>query len=219
MYTHELFDTKQEWKGCHMRIKTIGLLLATTLLITGCSNQASGTLEITENGTYDVANYSQVVVNVENDEADEAILDETERNTNEQRSLDLVRAQFKGFSMDVPTVLAEDYTEAELTENDNVTLQHTQESGYGTEYLFVDQYTYEWRTSGPEIESFNDGPQEDVGGITMAIKHGHNGDTRSIDVAFVNGNTIYTVALSYPVALDDLYSDYAEEFYRTIQLD
>lgn len=189
-----------------MKRELTGLALATALLMTGCAGQGGETLEITENGTYDVSNYSQVVVSVgeSTDEAAAAVQD-----------LDLVRVQFKGFSMEVPSAMVEGYTEAELTENDSVHLSRQGLIEGSTETISI----YEMDTYGSGgLESFSDAPQEDINGIVMSIKHEHIGDSRRIQVMFMNGDILNTVNLHYPTVLDELYADYSESFYRTIQL-
>ena len=48
-----------------MRRSTMGFILASSLLLAGCGGASGGgTLDITENGTYDVSGYDQVVVHV-----------------------------------------------------------------------------------------------------------------------------------------------------------
>ena len=174
--------------------------------MTGCGGQGGETLEITENGTYDVSNYSQVVVSVG---------ESTNETAAAVQDLDLVRVQFKGFSMEVPSAMVEGYTEAELTENDVITLsrQGLVDSGY--ESILI-QMSDAWGIN--DIGSYSDAPQEDVNGTVMSIRHQHPGDSRRIDVAFINNDRIYSINLSYPTALDDLYADYSENFYRTIEL-
>lgn len=194
--------------GCGMERKLIRLIVASVLMLVGCGGKGGdGTLEVTENGTYDVSGYSQVVVHV-GDEGQ----DGEEAPVISDQALVLDRVQFKGLSMDVPTEMVEGYTAQELTENDNVLLHMPDEvTSLGCSCMDLQGLQQ-------DVADYNDGPQEDVNGITMAVKHEHVGSSRSIRVDFIYNDSLYSISFYYPVERDDYYSDYAEEFYRTIQM-
>ncbi len=194
-----------------MRRTVAGALLASALLLGGCGSQGGGSLEITENGTYDVSGYSQVVVSVSEGEAETAT-DEGKA----PESLNLVRAQFRGFSMEVPDTMVEGYTEAELTENSTLSLSTRSEDGSGLAMLSINEMDASGGTL--TLEDFSDAPQEDVNGIPMAVRHRHGGSSRDIEVKFMYEGALYTVILNHSTSWDDLYGDYSEQFYRTIQM-
>ena len=193
-----------------MKRALMGTALAVVIAIAGCGGQPSGSLEITENGTYDVSQYSQVVVNVGGEEVEE-VAAEPEIPT----SLDLVRVQFKGFSMEVPADMVEGYTEAELTENSTLSFNSRDAENTGYAMLYINMLDL---GGGSTLESFSDAPQEDVNGIAMAVRHSHGGDSREIKVNYVYENTLYSVYLNHSISWDELYADYSEQFYRTIQM-
>ena len=193
-----------------MKRELIGLIVASAIALAGCGGSNSGgTLDITENGTYDVGGYDQVVVHI-GDEGQGGGGEEATAKSDQALVLD--RVQFKGFSMDAPTEMVEGYTEQELTENDHVLL-HMSDEVTSLSCSCMDLHGLD-----QEVSDYNDGPQEDVNGITMAVKHEHVGNSRSIQVDFIYDGSLYSISFYYPVERDDYYSDYAEEFYRTIQM-
>ena len=185
----------------------LGASAAALLFLAGCGNQSGDSLEITENGTYDVSGYSEVVVNV-GDEQEPASIDSD--------AVEFVRVQFKGFSMEVPAPMVESYTEAELTENDVITLGYL--SPVSGQYVSLNVTRYDYMGSSA-LENISDAPQQDVNGITMAIGHKHYGDLRSIDVNFFYEGILYSIDFGYPVSEDELFAEYAESFYCTIEMD
>lgn len=195
-----------------MKCGLMGAAMALALVLAGCGNQPSGTLEITENGTHDVSNYAQVVVSIAEEERGEALPESVIPG-----SLNLARVQFRGFSMEVPAELVEGYTEAELTEND--TLTFTNPDLYSGEYVSVGFSRMELHGLEASVDQYSDAPQEEVSGVMMAVKHGHSGDLRDVEVQFIAHDALYRVTLYYSVALDSLFADYSEQFYRSIQID
>lgn len=198
-----------------MRCTIARLLLASALLLMGCSGDSGSgeILEITENGIFDVSGYSQVVVSVESE-------DQTAGEGNAEPAVsdiefDLVRAHFKYFSMEVPDLMVKDYTEQELTEDSMQTLMIKGADDNDVCMLSIHSMEMHGTIS---LEDFSDGPQSDIDGIVMAIKHEHVNEQRNVKVNFVGDNVLHTVTLTYPVARDDVYGDYAEQFYRTIQM-
>lgn len=169
-----------------------------------------GTLEITENGTYDVSGYSEVVVDVDIDTSDEVPLGE------EQVEFELQRVRFKGFSMEVPSSFVEDYTETELSDGSAVTLHAPNPDGTTRGSLYISSYdSYGLIT----LEDWSDAPREDVNGITMAIGHSHPGDMREVTVEFIESDRFYSLQFTYPVSQEELYADYSDQFYHTIEFD
>lgn len=198
-----------------MRRSTMGFILASSLLLAGCGGASGGgTLDITENGTYDVSGYDKVVVNVGGEAQEDAGIAPTE--SGQGQSLNLTRVQLRGFSMEVPANMVEGYTDAELTENDSVHFRVQNDDGSS----FADLSTVGTSAAGAryDIGLYNDGPQEEVNGINMAVKHSHSGNLRIVQVDFINAESLYTVQLMYSVDADDLYAEYADQFYRTIQV-
>ena len=197
-----------------MRRSLAGILLVSTLLLAGCGggNGVGKVMEITENGTYDVSGYDQVVVAV-GDEVQDAVEGHAESAANDA-GLNLVRAKLKYFSMEVPELMVKDYTEQELTEDDMHTFMFEIDNNVDCMLSITAM-----KTGGTSpLETFSDGPQEEVNGIVMAIKHEHAGDQRKVRVDFIEDGVLHTITLYYPVARYDVYGDYAEQFYRTIQM-
>lgn len=192
----------------------MGSMLAISLLLAGCGSRTSGgVLDITENGTYDVSGYDQVVVHVgEGDRSQEVIVEDP---VPEVQDLGLTRVQFSGFSMEIPAVMVEGYTEAELTENDSFSF--TMNEGTA-DISTLSILFYDTQGFFSDLSIYNDAPIEDVNGINMAIRHSHFGDGRSIDVDFLYNDRLYSLDLSYPVSQDALFADYADGFYRSIEM-
>lgn len=193
----------------------MSFLLASSLLLAGCGGASGGgTLDITENGTYDVSGYDQVVVHV--GEGEGAAAEQEPQQEAGAQDLGLVRVQFKRFSMEVPGAMVEGYTEAELTENEGVNLSMKDEKDENVSTLYISGMDL----LGLEVElgDYTDAPQEDVNGILMGIKHEHVGDQRSVEATFIHEGVLYRIDLYYPVAQDELYAEYADQFYRTIQM-
>lgn len=198
--------------------RIIVALLGAALLATGCG-KSGGSLEITENGTYDVSGYSEVRVTVGEGEQT-ADPDGAPVDAESDDGLKLVRVQLKDFSMEVPAEFVENYTEQELVENDLHTF-------YGHDELEGSDATAQLSISamaayGDPSETLSllfDAPQEDVNGITMAIKHTNlGGNTRCIEIGFVYGEKLYSLSLLHDVGLDGKYESYDDNFFRTIQM-
>lgn len=198
-----------------MKRSTMGFILASSLLLAGCGRAGGGgTLDITENGTYDVSGYDQVVVHV--GEGEGAAAEQEPQQEAGAQDLGLVRVQFKRLSMEVPGAMVEGYTEAELTENESIYLSAPgAEAGNGSRLTIS---PIDLLGSERELSDYTDAPQEDVNGITMGVKHEHFGDQRNVQVVFIHGGLLYQIDLFYPVAQDELYAEYADQFYRTIQM-
>lgn len=194
-----------------MKQGLLGVALSLSFVIAGCGSQPSGTLEVIENGTYDVSGYSQVVVNVGGDDLGKVAAEE-----GVPESLNLVRTQFKGLSMEVPAELVEGYTEAELTENNMIILSDPE--AFSGNYANVSISRSEMSGLDISLDQFTDAPQEDINGTVMAIRHIHGGDMRRVEVQFIANDSLYNVTVSYSMALDSLFSDYSEQFYRSIQI-
>ena len=198
----------------YVRCLVMGSVLAISLLLSGCGSRTSGgTLDITENGTYDVSGYDQAVVHVgEGDQSQEVIVEDP---VPEVQDLGLTRVQFSNFSMEIPAAMVEGYTEQELTENDSFSF--TMDGGD----TYRSSLTIYWMPIDglySDISEFTDDPVEDVNGINMAIGHDHVGDSRNIDVHYLYNDTMYVLSLYYPISNDALFADYAEGFYRSIEM-
>jgi len=198
-----------------MKRSTMGFILASSLLLAGCGGASGGgTLDITENGAYDVSGYDQVVVHV--GEGEGVAAEQEPQQEAVVQDLGLVRVQFKHFSMDVPGAMVEGYTEAELTENESIYLSAPGVEAGNDSKLTI--HSMDLLGSERGLGDFTDAPQEDVNGITMGVKHEHLADQRNVQVTFIHGGFLYQMDLFYPVAQDELYAEYADQFYRTIQM-
>ena len=69
-----------------------------------------------------------------------------------------------------------------------------------------------------DLSIFSDAPIENVNGISMAIRHSHFGESRVIDVDFLYNDRLYSLSLHYPISQDALFADYADKFYRSIEM-
>lgn len=206
---------RPRWE-CGMERKLIGLIVASALMLVGCGGKGGdGTLEVTENGTYDVSGYSQVVVHVGDDgQADGS----GETSADLDQTLVLTRVQFRDFSMEVPAEMVEGYTEQELSESSVMTLVGKDEPN-ATTYSPTNLDFTTMETSGSiTLDQVSDAPQEDVNGITMAIRHQHLADNRFVEAAFIYNDMVYTLHFSYPTDFDEKYNEYADQFYRSIQM-
>lgn len=198
----------------NVRCLALGSVLAISLLLSGCGSRTSGgTLDITENGTYDVSGYDQVVVHVgEGGQSPEVVVEDP---APEVQDLGLTRVQFSDFSMEIPAAMVEGYTEEELTENTYFTLNMTHGSNQISGLIIGQSQVF---GSYTDISERSDAPIEDVNGINMAVKHEHAGDRREVKVEFVYNDNRYSITLHYPVEQDALFADYADGFYRSIEM-
>lgn len=197
-----------------VRCLGLGVVLAASLSLVGCGSRGSGgSLDITENGTYDVSGYDQVVVHVgEGGQSPEVVVEDP---VPEVQDLGLTRVQFSDLSMEIPAVMVEGYTEEELTEN-NIYILRMDTGGDRSSGL-----TVEWSPVFglyTDISECSDNPIEDVNGINMAVKHEHSGDSREVKVQFIYNDNRYSIYLDYPVEQDALFADYADGFYRSIEM-
>lgn len=197
-----------------MRRAVIGALLASAMLLPGCASQGNGSLEITENGTYDVSGYSQVVVNVGGGEAEESTAEESVSS----EDLNLVRVQFRDFSMEVPAEMVEGFTDQELSENSHMTLFGKDVPNKTTYRQTTLDFTTMETLGALTLDQASDAPQEEINGITMAIRHQHVADSRDVEASFIYNDILYTVHLAYMTDFDEKYGEYADQFYRTIQM-
>lgn len=203
-----------------MKRAVSGALIAIALMLAGCGgNGGGGTLDITENGTYDVSGYDQVTVHVGDDEqANDAGDSANEATAELDQTLVLTRVQFRDFSMEVPAEMVEGYTEQELSESSVMTLTGKDVPNATTYRPTSLDFTTMESSGAITLEQVSDAPQEDVNGITMAIRHQHVADSRYVEAAFIYNNTVYTLHFSYPTDFDEKYNEYADQFYRTIQM-
>lgn len=206
-----------------MRRWHLGAIIAIALFAMGCASQPSGSLEITENGTYDVTGYAEVVVNVETGEQDQTEPQDASEPEPEPQApvdLNLVRVQFDGFSMELPAVMVEGYTEAELMENTCFTFfGESSPTGFSNRLYISFTLDAPANTVYGSYELLGGAPTEDVNGITMAIQHERLVDGHSVKVEYCYAGKLYRLELSYDDYYADLYGDYSEQFYRTIRMD
>lgn len=198
----------------NIRCLTMGSVLAISLALVGCGGRSSGgVLDITENGTYDVSGYDQVVVHVgEGGQNPEVVVEDP---APEVQDLGLTRVQFKSFSMEVPAAMVEGYTEEELTENDSFTFNLNQGTALQSTLSIYWTPVFGFYS---DISEINDAPIEDVNGINMAVNHKHMGENREVAVEFLYNDNLYRISLFYPVEKDALFADYADGFYWTIEM-
>lgn len=208
-----------------MRSRFLGVVALVTLLLVGCGlsdgSHQGGRGEITENGVYDVSDYSEIVVNVV---PDEPIPEpEPEETPAEPEGLELTRVQFEGFSMLVPVTMAPYYTEEVDRTTSIIQFYGPRIDGAESPTLGVGRTPFDMDVT---VNEFSEDWMKRVenNGITFSViddsteEAGHREGRHFIEAIFVEDNTLHVVSFTYPVGQEDIYQEYSEQFYYSIEL-
>lgn len=186
-----------------MRMRVIGVALASTLLLAGCGGNKA-----TEGGPHDANEVLQ-------SQGGNAAKREQSQMTIDDSKLNFKEVQLKDYSMEIPLEMLESVPSYDLTAKSNLMFKGKEEAEGRTARLMLS--TMEGQKD-KKLEDISSAEQQDVNGITMAVDREIVGDTMDYKVDFLHEGTIYRLNLIYSSELDGRYGEYAAEFYKTIKM-
>ena len=205
-------------------------VIVSAVLLAGCGGasepQVSGQIEITENGVYDVSGYAEAVVNVVPEEPipEPEPEPEPEEVPPETEGLELTRVQFDGFSMLVPVTMAPYYTEEAYRSYTSIHFFGPRIDGAESPTLDVSGDSFDYDVT---VSEFSEDwmARIEVNGIEMSMfdnsfpEAGREDGPNVVEIIFVEINDLHIVTFMYPLGQEDVYQEYAEQFYYSIELD
>lgn len=184
-----------------MRMRVIGAVFASTLLLAGCGAGST-------DGPHDANEVLET-------QGGNAAKREQSQTTIDDSKLTFKEVQLKDYSMEIPLEMLESVPSYDLTAKSNLIFKGKEEAEGRTARLMIS--TMEGQ-KGKKLKDISSAEQQDVNGIKMAVDREIVGDTMDYKVDFIHKGTIYRLNLIYSSELDPRYAEYAERFYKTIKM-